>query len=329
MKYLRQAAARERRFPIFWWLFLMVLTGGMLVVVLHDRAPQAAWLITVLLAAAWVAPILALQSMIPPRRARAPAPAPGTGSFLEWRAQARLLGKALIYYEENREIPGELRGILRQALRDLHDTLGAHPLRDDLERVCQRIRAGALAAMKDWLWSENRYRIHDRRHEFELSLAAAPDEDAWLVALQSAVEDAAAVMSRRCMPRMLERERLICARDCAWLAAQVVQVPARQLSPVELAAALVVEWSDFSEPWQPARVLHRAVERLRTTAPVPSASEMPAPAPAGGVIPHRHRVRVRVRKRRRHRYRGPSILDILRSFGQWLRYSIRSWMLYR
>ena len=56
---------------------------------------------------------------------------------------------------------------------------------------------------------------------------------------------------------------------------------------------------------------------------------MPAPAPAGGGIPHRHRVRVRVRKRRRHRYRGPSILDILLSFGQWLRYSIRSWMLYR
>ena len=68
MKELRQAAARERRFPIFWWLFLMVLTGGMFVAAIYDHAPRAAWLIGVLLAAAWAAPLVALQSLIPPRR---------------------------------------------------------------------------------------------------------------------------------------------------------------------------------------------------------------------------------------------------------------------
>ena len=329
MKYLQQAAARERRFPIFWWLFLMVLTGGMLVVVLHDRVPQAAWLIAVLLAAAWAAPVLALQSMIPPRRAKASAPAPGTGSYLEWQTQARLLGKALIYYDENRDIPFEIRALIRTARRELRDVLRSHPLRDDLERVCRKLREGPMPEIKGWLWKEYRFRIHDIRHEYEQALIASPDEDTRLVVLQASLENAAAFMTRHCMPRMLERERLICARDCAWLAAQIVNGPGPVVSPIELAAALVVEWSDFSEPWQPARVLHRAVEQLRTTAPVPSVSEMSVSAPAGVVIPHRHRVRVRVRKRRRHRYRGPSIFDILRSFGQWLRYSIRSWMLYR
>ena len=89
MKQLRQSAARERRFPILWWLFLMVLTGGMFVAAIYDRAPSAALLIGILLAAAWAAPLVALQSLIPPRRATALAPAPGTGSYKDWLRQAR------------------------------------------------------------------------------------------------------------------------------------------------------------------------------------------------------------------------------------------------
>ena len=51
-----------------------------------------------------------------------------------------------------------------------------------------------------------------------------------------------------------------------------------------------------------------------------------------GKIYRRKRVRVRVGRRHRprhHSHRGPSILGIFLSFGQWIRYSVRSWMLYR
>lgn len=323
----------------------MVLAGGMFVAAVHSYSPPAAWLVGILLLGAWAAPILAVQSMIPPRRATASAPAPGAGTYDEWRKQARLIGRMVIYYEENRGIPPDLRGALGRATRDLRDTLGAHPLRDDLERVCRRVRAGAIQDVKDWLWRNNRRYVQELRHQYERELETAADEDERLVRLQGAVEDAAAEMTRQCMPRMLERERLICARDCAWLASQTAHGIAGGLSPIDLAAALVVEWSDFSEPWQPARMLHRAAVRVQQ--PIPAEEAMPlaspeaadsaaaAAGPASEKLVFRNgkkyrRVRVR-RKNRRHRSRsrGPSMVDVFLSFGQWLRYSIRSWLLYR
>jgi hypothetical protein len=337
MKQLRKAAARERRIPILWWLFLMVGTGGALVAVIHRHWPPMAWLVAILLAVAWAAPIVAFQSMIPPRRAQDPMPASGEGSYDEWLKQARRIGRTLIYYEENREIPPELRLTLHIANHDLRDTLKAHPLRDDLERVCRRLTDGAIREMKDWLWGKSGSDIREVLHQYESDLACAVDENDRLIALQTAVENAAATMSRRCMPRMLERERLICARDCAWLAAQVANGHGRHLSPIQLAAALVIEWSDFSTPWKPARMLRRATVRLAaeevTHAPAPAGEPVLVPEQeATGVEPKKYR-RVRVKVRRKHHhsrpYRGPSILEILLSFGQWLRYSVRSWMLYR
>lgn len=331
MQQLRQAAARERRFPIFWWLFLMVLTGGMFVAAVYDTAPHAAWLIAVLLAAAWVAPLVALQSLIPPRRAATLAPASGTGSYREWLRQARQLGRLLLYYEENREAEPELRDALRAARADLNDTLKAHPLRDDLERVCDRIRSGAVPAMKAWLWRDNAERIREIVREYEREVAERPDEDDRLIALQTAVENAAADMTRHCLPRMLERERLLCARDCAWLASQAASGHGGRFSPIELAAALVIEWGDFSEPWQPARMLRRAVARLEQTGRAAAAASGPAPeVPVAANGQRLRRVRVRVRRKRRHRrHRGHSLVDILLSFGQWVRYSFRAFMFYR
>ena len=69
-------------------------------------------------------------------------------------AGAAKLGRVLLYYEENRDVPPELRKTLQAARADLNDTLRAHPLRDDLERVCERIRSGAVQAMKAWLWKD-------------------------------------------------------------------------------------------------------------------------------------------------------------------------------
>ena len=334
MKQLRQAAARERRAPIYWWLVLMVVTGGALVFMVYDHSPLLAYSLMVLLAAAWVAPLLALQSLAMPRRPLKPPPPAGTGTYDEWRKQAHLLGRLLLYYGDVPDMPGELRCALQAARADLRDTLQAHPLRDDLERVCGRIRAGALKEIKNWFAREYRRDIRELANEYESTAAAGMDPDKRLLALQAAVEKAAALMSRNCMPRILERERLACAVDCAWLAVQASVVPDGQVSPVDLAEMLVIEWSDFTEPWQPASALQRALARLEQHPPPP-----PEPVPAAAPVvvlangKRYRRVRVRVRRRRPRlsslRHRGPSIWEVLTSFGQWIRYSIRSWTLYR
>ena len=332
MDQLRQAAARERRAPIFWWLIVMAATGGALVVMVHDHSRPMAFFLGILLAAAWAAPLVALQSLAAPLRARKPAPAPGEGTYDDWKAQARRLGRVLLYYGDNPNLSPDVHRILREARADLRDTLRAHPLRDDLERVCHRVREGAIRSMKDWLSREYRHGIRELANEYEQAALAEIDADQRLLALQHAVEKAAAMMSRNCMPRMLERQRLTCATDCSWLAVQAAGERREPVSPVDLAEMLVIEWSDFSEPWQPARALRLALDRLARPI-APESVSAPEDAPGNIVIRNGKRYRrVRVRHKHRHhshRSRGPSLVDVFLSFGQWLRYSIRAWLLYR
>ena len=345
MQQLRQAAARERRAPIYWWLLLMVATGGALVWAVHGHSRPGAFFVAVLLGAAWAAPLVALRSLMAPPRAKKPAPAPGAGSFADWLTQARMLGRVLLYYQDNPELPVDVQQEIRAAREDLRDVLGAHPLRDDLERVCGRVRAGAIRSVKDWFAREYRRDIRELANDYEREAAASMDADKRMVALRQAVEKSAAVMSRNCMPRMLERERLACAVDCAWLAVQGVVAGPEHVSPVDLVEMLVIEWSDFSEPWLPATALRCALARLDRANARPAPEPPPAAEPAIAAVsaPERgdvvirngkryRRVRVRRKHRRHHRRfwnRGPSLADVFLSFGQWVRYSIRAWMLYR
>lgn len=349
MNQLRKAATRERRVPMFWWCGMALVMGGALYILIRPHSPTAATLTVILLAGAWAAPVLALVSLMAPRRALSPPPGPGQGGYAAWKRQVRLLGRVLLYYGDIPELPPDIRGLLRRAREDLHDTLRAHPLRDDLERVCGRIRTETLPAVKAWLWAEFGPRIRESAREAERHMEACADDNERLRLMQEAVENAAAQMTRYVMPRMLERERLACAHDCTWLAATAVAREGRRISPMELAAMFVVVWSDFSEPWQPAEVIRRVFRRelggaggetaaAENAAPGSEAAETAAasagPADDGIVIRNGkryRRVRVRRRSSRRHhrRHLGPSALDILLSFGQWVRYSVRSWLLTR
>ena len=80
MHQLRQAAARERRVPIYWWLMLLVATGGTLIVLVYGYSRPMALYLAVLLAMAWAVPLIALMSLAAPRRAKKPAPASGEGT---------------------------------------------------------------------------------------------------------------------------------------------------------------------------------------------------------------------------------------------------------
>ncbi len=345
MEQLRQAAARERRFTVIWWLVLMVITGAILWVALHPRAPYVAGLAVILLALGWLAPLLAIVSLSAPRRARKPPPKPGEGTFADWHAQARLLGRVLLYHQDNPDLPPELGQSIHAARGDLRDTLSSHPLRDDLERVCGRLRKGALAEVKTWLWHRNGPVGRDPSSRHDAAVEEGLEPTGPLAVLKHQVEDAAATMVRRSMPRMLERERLVCTLDCGWVAAHDACGQDPKVVPTDLAAALVVEWCDFSEPWDPDRMLERALHRLATS-PIPATG--PEDAESSRLIPMRDDLainkeeivvrngkryrRVRVRRRHssgRHHADGASLRDILLSFGQWVRYSVRSWMLYR
>lgn len=347
MNQLRQAAARERRVPMFWWTGMALLMGGGLYLLLRPHSPFFAGLLAFLLAGAWAAPVLALVSLMAPRRATKPPPAPGQGSFADWKKQTHLLGRVLLYYADIPELAPELKNLLHEAREDLRDTLRAHPLHDDLERVCGRIRSKALPAVKDWLWQEFEPLIQAIVHETEQQMATCSDENERLLLLQRAVEKAAACMSRASMPRMLERERLACAHDCAWWAASTVDYHHEPLTAVELAAKFVIMWSDFSEPWRPVCAICGVVADLPgaiATAklqPTLAAADKPElatavdPATTGATVVVRNgkryrRVRVRHKKsHRRRRTDGPSVFDILLSFGQWVRYSVRSWLMFR
>lgn len=348
MNQLRKAAARERRVPMFWWCGMALAMGGALFILIRPHSPTVAALAVILLAGAWAAPVLALVSLMAPRRASLPPPAPGQGGYAAWKRQVRLLGRVLLYYGDIPELPPDIRGLLRRAREDLHDTLRAHPLRDDLERVCGRIRTETLPAVKAWLWAEFGPRIRESAREAERHMEACADDNERLRLMQEAVENAAAQMTRYVMPRMLERERLACAHDCTWLAATAVAREGRRIPPIELAAMFVVVWSDFSEPWQPAEVIRRVFRRAGEAGGETAAAENAASGseaaetaaasgdgPDGAIVVRNgkryRRVRVRRRSSRRNhrRHLGPSALDILLSFGQWVRYSVRSWLLTR
>ena len=109
MHQLRQAAARERQVPILWWFLMMLLAGGALVALLFRHSPPAAALVAILLAAVWLAPLVALASLAAPHRTKKPAPEPGAGTFDEWLRQARQLGRVLLYYEDNPQLSPDIR----------------------------------------------------------------------------------------------------------------------------------------------------------------------------------------------------------------------------
>jgi len=355
MKYLRNAAKRERRAPILWW-FLMILTmGTMLCILIWPHSHDFSIFLAFLLAGTWFAPVMAFYSLSAPRRAKSPSPEPGKGSYSQWIKQARLLGRLLLYYDENKELSPETHKAIRAASQDLRDTLKAHPLSDDLERVCGRIRSSALQKAKEDFWQTTRPRVEELIHAMEEEIATSVDRDEVPVIRHRAMEDVAALMARHCMPRLLERERLACAVECSWLGTVAVYAVDGMSSPIQVAARLVIEWSDFSEPWRPAKMLRHVLKQMSLSVPMvtepdkmwisalelgePVEADSPAaleaepvtvavPIETPDAAPKRRRVRVRVR-RSRHQKRGLSILDILFSFGQWIRYAIRSWMLYR
>ncbi|NLB66529.1 MAG: hypothetical protein GX803_08670 [Lentisphaerae bacterium] len=364
---LRRAVVRERRAPMVWWFGMALLMGGALYLLIRSHSPPLAGALMILLAGGWFAPVLAIISLTAPKRAKSRPPAPGTGSYAEWKQQARLLGRVLLYYEDIPNLSFDMRRRLKEAREDLRDTLRAHPLRDDLERVCGRIRSKTLPAIKYWLWEEYRVFFEQSCRETEEFLAGTEDPNARMVLIQQAVENSATQMSRFVMPRLLERERIKCMHECSRLTATVVILHGRSIPVGELAAMLVIMWSDFSEPWEPGNVVQRIFadterERKGRIPDQPAESrDAPAPRPepaatVAGKIPKEtakaaaavaaredlpedvvirggkryRRVRVRRKvKRRRVRHAGPGFGDILLSFGQWLRYSIRAWMLYR
>lgn len=347
MRALRKAAERERQVPLLWFALLLVLTGSSLVYLIYHQSPWAALLVGGLVLVGGLAPWAALHSLRPPRRPTKAPPPPGQGSFSDWLEQVHALGRLLLYYEDNPDLPAEIQAALRRGREDLRDTLRAHPLRDDLERLCQRLRSGPIEEVKSWFARTYHPDLRVIANEYEQAASRQLDENDRLQRLQDAVEKAADLMTHRCMPRMLENERLHCAQQCAWLAVQAAAVHLGRVSPVELSEMLVIEWCDFSMPWQPAAALQEAWRRLQVLTAVelvqpadpPAGSPAPAlaapdasPASAEGEIVIRNgrryrRVRVRRRRRRNHSH-NPSLVDLVLTFGQWLRYSVRAWWLY-
>ena len=350
MNVLKRAAAREQLLPFIWWMGIAMAMWLLLLVLMFHHSMAGFVVIAIAGPLGWAVPLVLTRALSAPQRAKVPAPLPGHGRYRDWVRQVSLLGRVLMYHEDNPDLPRDLRHRLHATREDMGGLLRAHSPLEDLVQLCEDVRQGILPELKQTFWGHFRSRVRDLRVQYERELAGGMEPDCQLACLQEAVEGAAALATRYCIPRMLERERLYCAHACAWLAAHGSRGVHADLSPIDLAAALVVEWCDFSEPWLPAIVLQRAVTRLKESAQADAAElaqaaaaaaaatsappeECPG-APAAALPAKRVKVRVRVKRRSGHRrhcrhYRGPGMWDIMLSFIQWLRYSVRSWLLYR
>ncbi|MBR3583625.1 MAG: hypothetical protein IKO01_09335 [Kiritimatiellae bacterium] len=338
----RRAATRERLAFAGWWAGLSLACGAGLVGFVWARWPTLGLFAAVALGGAWLGPILAWASLRAPRRNETPWPAPGAGADA-WRHQANALGRMLLYHQDDPALPKNVRKELVQAHRDLRRVLRAKPSAEDLERECARLWDGPVRLAKRTAWLAVWPAVKDLETAWREGRATHAGGTRHHL-LHELVGAAAATASEGVLPRLLARERWECVEQATDYALQLAGVPGwTPVSPIALAAVLAIEWSDFAIPFDPEPARARlaailAAEAPEATAPAPAipvqpAEEVPPPPPK-----HYRRVRVRVRHEGHHhrsllrRLFGEPLESVRRgcfSFVQWLRYALRSWMLYR
>lgn len=362
----RRAATRERLAFAGWWAALALVCGAGLVVFVWTRWPTVGLFAAIVLAGAWLGPILAWASLRAPRRNAEPWPAPGAG-YGPWRRQANAIGRMLLYHQEDPALPLNVQRELREAHRELRSVLRAHPSGDDLERECTRLRNGPLFLARRTAWLSVWPQVKDLEARWRES--SGDDSTASAVRqhlLHELVGAAAVAATGGVLPRLLARERWECVELSTDYALQLAAVPGRPLvSPIALAAALAIDWSDFSLPLDPETTRANiatffaqsgislpatpATDNQQLAAPdIPEPLQAPTVPPAVSAeqlatavppAPKRYR-RVRVKVRHdHHRHRslfsrlfGEPFGSVRRgfvSFSQWLRYSFRAWWMYR
>lgn len=350
----RRAATRERLAFAGWWAALALACGAGLVAFVWARWPTVGLFASIALGGAWLGPILAWASLRAPRRNEAPWPAPGAGADA-WRRQANAIGRMLLYHQDDPALPKNVRSELLQAHRELRSVLRAHPSGDNLERECTRLRDGAVQLAKKTAWLSVWPTVKDLEARWRDSAATHAGADRQHL-LHELVGAAAAAASEGVLPRLLARERWECVELSTDYALQLAAAPGRPLvSPIALAAALAIDWGDFSAPLNPeatragiaaffadsgmplpvapaAPVIPQPLAEAPTASAEPAA-QVPPPAPK-----HYRRVRVRVRHEHHHhrsvfrRLFGEPLVSVRRgvdSFAQWIRYSFRAWWMYR
>lgn len=358
----RLAARRERLAFTGWWAALSFVCGAGLAGFIWLRSPTAGLFASIVLFGAWLGPVLAWASLRAPRRNEAPWPEPGSG-YAPWRRQANAIGRMILYHQGDPALPLNVQRELREAHRELRSVLRAHPSGDDLERECTRLRNGpvGLARKTAWLYVWPQVKDLEARWRESAATHAGADRQHLLHELVGAASVAA---TEGVLPRLLARERWECVELCTDYALQLAAAPGRPLvSPIALAAALAIDWGDFSVPLDPETTrtdladfftqggvtlpVNPVIEIPEPAAiPVPEpppapraepAAETPVPEPPSSPKRYR-RVRVKVRHEH-HRHRslpnrlfGEPLASVRRafcSFAQWLRYSFRAWWMYR
>lgn len=260
MDLLRQAAKRERSGTGVWWGVMAAVGGAAAVALLWRSHPTMAKAAAALWALGWAAPLVAAASLRSPAPTGAP-PKKGGGTWDQWRALCTGLGRMLAWGMAT--CPDrEMREKMASAEKDLRDTLGAHPLKDDLERVCLRVATHAVAPLQTWFWREwLSGSAAQLRAEAERFMAEEEDEDGRMEVLSEAMENGAAKAMRCLYPAMLATEQEAGADACV-LAAWQGAKPGDPL--VELAMALCLERGSMTRPWQPVRARAHALRLVRT-----------------------------------------------------------------
>lgn len=331
---LYREAERERWAPGIWWLGVAVIEGIVLTWLLSTSVVEGAVVFAVCLTIILLAPIWSLFSSAGPKRVKE-LPAPDA-SYDEWYAYAKLFGKLLLFFESNPNLDAEMRKNLKSAHADLRDTLRAHPLRDDLIRVVNRIQNGPLTILWWYLWKANRDMIRTLSLDYEAANQNTADMQRSLGLFRKTTMAVASNMTQYCLPQLLARERLKCASECMRVAL-IMSPRYPNVSPIVITGLLVLEWINFSIPWDQKAVEKRVGDKIHdpnTQVEELSAEEAAPSAPADkDEIPlhrhsgHRKRRRRRSRHSKRH-WKNWVPVRAARTFGNRVHYRLKAWWLY-
>ncbi|MBQ7252525.1 MAG: hypothetical protein IJS32_07990, partial [Kiritimatiellae bacterium] len=245
-----RAAVYEMRGLFLWWGLLAAATGLLLLWHVRQARPALFAPAAAVALAAWAAPVLALWSLLSPRRPDS-LPADG-GDGDGWRKALRALARFLIYQETRGDCDRETKALLRDGEKRVRAALkGVHGARQ-LQAAWNDVREAVVAVWAEKTWQRVRPDI--------LAIAReVPPEGADAYGYRSSRNwRAAREVFRRTLPQGLALERSrweIRSEVMALLCAQDGRFPGVP-TPV-LAGLFALVLSDLSLPWDPETAIGR------------------------------------------------------------------------
>jgi hypothetical protein len=239
-----RAIVYESRGLFLWWGALAAATSAVLLWGIREIHPNAFLPASIVVAAAWMAPLVSIWSLLAPRR---PEALPANEDDREgWKKALRALARFLIYQETRGTCSKETKSVLHEGEKQVRAAFkgvyGAHRMKETWEAV----RESAVRAWAEETWEAVRPEILAIWRE-------EPPEGADRHQHRSSLNwRAARAVFRRTMPQLLATDRSRWEIRCEILALFCALDGTFPGLPVPVLSGLfAMVLSDLSLPWDP------------------------------------------------------------------------------